>query len=168
MYKRVVVPLDGSELAELALPHAVDLARASGAGIHLVRVVDLTSGQPYGAYLAFEAAGYAEAANLEESESREYLSSTRRQLEARGFRVTTETRRGPASHEINQVVRPDDVVVMATHGRGGLRRWLLGSVAEEVVRHSPVPVLLVRADHPAQASVDAGASVAAATHFESW
>jgi nucleotide-binding universal stress UspA family protein len=168
MYKRVVVPLDGSELAELALPHAVELARVSGAGIHLIRVVDLTSGQPYGAYLAFEAAGYAEAANLEESESREYLSATRRQLEARGFRVTTETRRGPASHEVNQVVQPDDVVVMATHGRGGLRRWLLGSVAEEVVRHSPVPVLLVRADHPVETAAAPGGPVAAATHFESW
>jgi hypothetical protein len=47
---------------------------------------------------------------------------------------------------LTQSVEPGDVIVMATHGRGGVRRWLIGSVAEEVIRHSPVPVLLVRAD----------------------
>ena len=146
MYTRIVVPLDGSELAEVALRHANELSRMSGAPLHLVRVVDVMTGRPYGTYLAVEAAGYAEALKVEELESAAYLAAVKERLERAGYVATTELRRGPASHEITQLARPGDVIVMATHGRGGLRRWLLGSVAEEVVRHAPVPVLLVRAD----------------------
>jgi len=146
MYTRIVVPLDGSELAEVALPNANELSRMSRAPLHLVRVVDVMTGRPHGTYLAVEAAGYAEALKVEETESAAYLAAMKERLERSGYVVTTELRRGPASHEITQLARSGDVIVMATHGRGGLRRWLLGSVAEEVVRHAPVPVLLVRAD----------------------
>jgi nucleotide-binding universal stress UspA family protein len=145
MFKRLVVPLDGSELAEAALTRAEELATLTRAGIHLVRVIDLISGRPMRAYLAMEAAGFAEAAEAEAEESQEYLEDVRRGLTERGFNVTTEIRRGAARSELIELVQPGDVMVMATHGRGGLTRWLLGSVAEDVARHSPVPVLLVRA-----------------------
>lgn len=151
MYKRVVLPLDGSDLAELAIPHAVQLARLTGADLHLVRVIDILGGQAFGAYVAIEAAGYAEATGAELAESAGYLEEIQRRLADRGFRVTTELRRGPAAHEVTQCADAGDVIVMATHGRGGVRRWLLGSVAEEVVRHAPVPVLLVRGDQEAPA-----------------
>ena len=144
MYKRLVVPLDGSELAEAALPRAEELSHLCGAGIHLVRIIDLLSGRPMSAYLAMEAAGFAEATEAAMTESVEYLEEIRRQIADRGYDVTTEVRRGPASSELVQLVQPGDVLVMATHGRGGVSRWLLGSVAEEVARHSPVPVLLIR------------------------
>jgi len=146
MYTRIVVPLDGSVLAEVALPHAEELSRMTGAPLHLVRIVDVVTGRPYGSYLAVEAAGFAEALEVEELEGADYLAALKLRLEQAGFTLTTELRRGPASHEITQVAKPGDVIIMATHGRGGLRRWLLGSVAEEVVRHAPVPVLLIRAD----------------------
>jgi len=161
MYQRIVVPVDGSELAELAIPHAEELSRLTGAELHLVRVVDIVSGHAYGAYIALEATGYAEALNAETIECAEYLSDLRNQLADRGLRVTTETRRGPAAHELTQCVEPGDVIVMATHGRGGVRRWLIGSVAEEVIRHSPVPVLLVRADQAATLKGQAGERIGA-------
>ena len=158
MYKRIVVPLDGSDLAEVALPHAEELSRLTGAGLHLVRVVDIVSGTPYGAYIALEAVGYAEALSAEKTDSVAYLSRMQTRLAARGFSVTTECRRGPAAHELTQSVDLDDVIVMATHGRGGMRRWLIGSVAEEVIRHSPVPVLLVRADQESYFRVESPVS----------
>jgi nucleotide-binding universal stress UspA family protein len=163
MYQRIVVPVDGSELAELAIPHAVELAAVTGADLHLVRVVDIVSGQPFGAYVALEATGYAEALNAEATESMDYLGMLQNRLTARGLRVTTETRRGPAVHELTQCARAGDLIVMATHGRGGVRRWLIGSVAEEVIRHSPVPVLLVRADQDAAFEKQSLASVGAGT-----
>ena len=67
MYTRVVVPLDGSVLAEVALPHAEELSRMTGAPLHLVRIVDVVTGRPYGSYLV-EAAGFAEAVEVEELE----------------------------------------------------------------------------------------------------
>jgi nucleotide-binding universal stress UspA family protein len=166
MYTRIVVPLDGSELAEVALPNANELSRMSGAPLHLVRVVDVMTGRPYGTYLAVEAAGYAEALKVEEIESAAYLASVKERLERAGYAVATELRRGPASHEITQLARTGDVIVMATHGRGGLRRWLLGSVAEEVVRHSPVPVLLVRADSIRSDQVENLTTIGAGVEFD--
>ena len=166
MYKRIVVPLEGSELAEVALRHANELSRMSGAPLHLVRIVDVMTGRPHGAYLAVEAAGYAEALKGEEIESAAYLASVKERLGRAGYSVTTELRRGPASHEITQLVRSGDVIVMATHGRGGVRRWLLGSVAEEVVRHAPVPVLLVRADGVRSDQTEMLTTIGAGAEFE--
>jgi nucleotide-binding universal stress UspA family protein len=166
MYARIVIPLDGSELAELALPHAEEFSRMSSAPVHLVRVVDVVSGRSFGSFVALEAAAHAEVLNLEEIEARRYLDEMRGTLASRGFTVTHEIRRGPASHEITSVARADDLIVMATHGRGGLQRWLLGSVAEAVLRHSPAPVLLVRADAVAVSETDAVTTVGAGAELK--
>ena len=146
MYERIVVPLDGSELAERALPQAEQLARVTDAPLHLVRVVDFTKLEPYGAYgLAIEYAGMAQVLGQEQAEARAYLERVAQDLTDRGLRVSTEVRRGTAARELTGATRPGDLLVMATHGRGGMARWFLGSVAEEVARHATVPVLLVRA-----------------------
>lgn len=146
MYERIVVPLDGSELAERALPTAEELARLTGAPLHIVRVVDLTRLEPYAAYgLAPEFGAMATVLGDEDTAAREYLAATERALTERGVKVTSELRTGTAAREIIALARPQDLVVMASHGRGGVARWFLGSVAEEVARQAPAPVLLVRA-----------------------
>jgi len=146
MFRRVVVPLDGSELAERALPQAEDLARLASAPLHLVRVVDVTS-LLRGAYgLAVEYAAVDPLLRDERAAAQDYLDRMAREVAARGFAVTTELREGLASRELIDIGQPDDLVVMASHGRGGVARWFLGSVAEEVVRRSRAPVLLVRSD----------------------
>jgi nucleotide-binding universal stress UspA family protein len=145
MYARVVVPLDGSELAERVLSHAETLARLLGASLHLVRVVDVARVERYGA-IAVEYAALDLLLEDERVAAREYLAATERDLGERGFTVTTELREGVSSREILAATKPDDLLAMATHGRGGLARWFLGSVAEEVVRRATVPVLLVRAE----------------------
>lgn len=145
MYARIVVPLDGSALAEHALDHARQLATALNIPIHLLRVVDVTRLERYGAYgLALEYAGLAEVAQEEERASREYLDGISAQISQEGLTVTTEIVRGLAVPSITDIAKSNDLIVMASHGRTGLSRWFLGSVAEEVVRKSAGPVLIVR------------------------
>ena len=162
MYQRIVVPLDGSELAERALPKAEELARLAGAPLHLVRVVDVARLGRYGLYgLAIEASALELALEDERNAAQDYLERKQRELSERGVSVTVELREGVVTRELLLLMRPGDVVVMASHGRGGLARWFLGSVAEEIVRRSTVPVLLVRAqpgDGKAETAADAPAT----------
>jgi nucleotide-binding universal stress UspA family protein len=157
MYARIVVPLDGSELAEVALPHAEDLARTLQVPLHLVRVVDFTRLEQYGPYgLAIEYAGMQEVLETENRTAREYLQQVEQRLSAGGLRVTSEFRQGSAARELVAVAQSDDLIVMATHGRSGVTRWFLGSVAEDVVRRAAAPVLIVRANPTDDQSTEAG------------
>lgn len=125
MIGTIVVPLDGSELAERALVYAAGIAERSGAPILLVRAARIGADNP------------------EMNESREYLRKVGNRLSGR---VQFDVTRGRAADVIvetaGQVVDP--IIVMSTHGRGGLHRWLTGSVADEVVRTAGYPVILVR------------------------
>jgi nucleotide-binding universal stress UspA family protein len=135
LYRRILVPLDGSELSERALPFAETLARRSGALLILVRAVEAhvpPGGDVPGAQRT--AVTSAEA----------YLNHVAEGL-APEQAVETGVYYGPAPGGIVEEVclRGADLVVMSTHGRSGLSRLILGSVADYVLRHSPVPVMLV-------------------------
>jgi nucleotide-binding universal stress UspA family protein len=146
MFTRILVPLDGSSLAERALPYAEALAGLLGTAIHIVRVVDVA------AFERFSAIGYApmaagELLADEDTRTASYLADVKRDMEGRGFHVTTDRLRGQVVNELVAQTQEGDLIVMASHGRGGLTRVFLGSVAEGVMRRSTVPVMLVRADH---------------------
>jgi nucleotide-binding universal stress UspA family protein len=146
MYRRIVVPLDGSKLAEMALPQAEELARLTGAPIHLIWVVDYTRLERYGPYALALAYSDAEPMLAEEiAIARTYLLGIEERLVATGLSVDSEVIQGRIARELVAASKPGDVIVMASHGRGGVSRWLLGSVAEDVLRHTAVPVLLVKA-----------------------
>jgi nucleotide-binding universal stress UspA family protein len=146
MFERVVVSLDGSETAERALPAATELSRRLNVPLHLIRVADMAwlglgaadAALPYGAL--------GDTINEEEQAARDYLAEVQKRLEVDGLTVTTEVRAGFAAREIIAAGQPGDLLVMASHGRSGPARWLLGSVAEDVTRRAVSPVLLVRAD----------------------
>ncbi len=138
MSSTILVPLDGSEVAELALPVATNLARAGGARLVLVRVV-WTPGVP--------GIGPGEAIFNAWSEADAYLIGVAKQLAASGVSVE---RRVRYEHPVEGILAETaaehaDLLVMCTHGRTGLARLLYGSVAAGVVHSSSVPVLLVRA-----------------------
>lgn len=158
MYRRIVVPLDGSELAEQALPQAEALAHLTGAPLNFVRVID-PAGQGTLRTVMFHTDALAFQLLLEEERSaaRDYLERIEQDVRDRSLTVTVEYRQGPAADELLAILQPGDLLVMATHGRGGLARWFLGSVAEAVVRRTSAPVLLVRATPPAP-DVSAGGS----------
>jgi nucleotide-binding universal stress UspA family protein len=136
---QVVVPLDGSNLAEGALPHAVTLAQTLHVPLRLIRVL-------YPDH-SFDIAAPA-AGDRGETDAAAYLEGIAGQLRANGLTVTADVRTGAPALILLGELGPDDLVVVASHGRGGMERWLLGSVAEKLVRHAMGPVLLV---HPALA-----------------
>lgn len=155
IYTRIVVPLDGSALAEQALPHALTLARALAIPIHLVRIVDTSGISFIGPGMAIDQASFAallQAIATEEQEAADYLASVSQRLASTGVTVSTAVRGGPIVEELLAILQPGDVVVMTTHGRTGLARWFLGSVAEAVLRRATAPVLIIRPPVASQAS----------------
>lgn len=143
MYTRVVVPLDGSEAAELALDRARALCREHDAPIHLIRIVDVAGTHSYSGFLAMERAGLTAAIEAEDAAAAAYLERLRRRLHDEGLRVATTTHRGHVVQQIVNFLRSGDLLVMTTHGKGRGPRWFLGRVAEEVSRRSRVPIELV-------------------------
>lgn len=144
---RLVVPLDGSPFAEGALPLAAALADILGLPIHLVQVVDsdVRRAAVQAGISAATADARSQAAVRRQAE--EYLAAEAQRLRNRDLAATSEVRTGPAAAELVDAIRPGDLVVLTTRGRGGVKRWLLGSTAETLVRLAPAPVLLVRGVH---------------------
>jgi nucleotide-binding universal stress UspA family protein len=142
--KCIVVPLDGSSLAEKALPCVEDLARKMALEIILMRAYALPP-----AASADEYATYSdELINQLEAEARDYLAEKVQGMKDKGFgKVSSVLSLGYGGEQIILLARktPDNLIAMSTHGRSGIRRWMLGSVTERVVRHSGDPVLIIRA-----------------------
>ena len=142
MYDCILVPTDGSPEVEGALEYAFDLARAHDATVRALYVVNVAG---YGS-LPMEAAleGVSGALREEGRRAVERIEA----LAPDDVEVKTEVLEGSPTRVIVEQAQPGecDLVVMATHGRGGINRLLLGSVTERVVRRAPVPVLTVHVD----------------------
>jgi nucleotide-binding universal stress UspA family protein len=140
MYERILLPTDGSESADAALDHAMDIARQYDAELHVLHVVS--------AAYAEAGPGHATAVETLESHGQETLAEIAERARDAGVVVATEQRQGQPHRSIVEYAKDADVdlVVMGTHGRTGLQRYLLGSVTEKVVRTCDVPVLTVRHD----------------------
>lgn len=138
----VLVPLDGSPLAEEALASAQLLSEAFAAHINLLRVVEPPAYPLYGDGYAY--IPYDEESDL--AEARAYVEDRAANLRAHGLQVSTTVLVGTAGRTIEAVAREEgiDVIAMATHGLGGLGRLVLGSVATDVLRRGIAPVLLTR------------------------
>jgi len=135
--KRILVPLDGSECAENVLPKVEELATELKASMALLRV----------AYAhTFLGTDRTEAEVKVVREAEEYLRRIEDRLKAKGFNVDSHVRYGNDAEEIlDHAAQKDiDFIAMTTHGRSGVKRFLLGSVAEKLLRHSPKPIFLVR------------------------
>jgi len=144
----VFVPLDGSGLAEKTLPHVCALAKVLNLEIHLLRVYTL----PAEAYVIADgviAQGPAQYREELKKEAETYLDGKVAGLRAEGFDrvIATAIQGDAAAGEIIDLAlsTPHDLIAMSTHGRSGIGRWVLGSVAERVIQHSQDPVLLIRA-----------------------
>ena len=138
VYDRILLPTDGSAGTGRVVDHAEELARVHGAEIHALYVIDATSFTG----LPMETSWEGIRTVLEE-ESESALEAVERQVD--DVPVETTTVEGTPSREIVRFATEQtvDAVVMGTHGRGGIDRLLLGSVAERVVRGAPVPVVTV-------------------------
>ena len=146
--QRVVLPLDGSDKSGIAREHAIEMAKALGVGITLVRSISpMAYGDTFADYVPTM---YDDLAGEIEADVRDYLSHEAQQLRDLGVAdVSEKAVDGYAASAILDEVGDDGdaLVVMATHGRAGIGRWVLGSVSDRVVRHSTGPVLVVRPAH---------------------
>lgn len=141
MYDRILVPTDGSEGAETAVDHAIEIAEKFGADVFTVYAVDPSAVPP-------DVAGTGMIESLE-SEGERAIQSIVDRIEAAGVAAEGEVVDGPPSTAILEYIDDHDIdlVIMGTHGRTGLDRVLLGSVTERLVRTAEVPILTVRLEN---------------------
>ena len=148
MFNHILLPLDGSHLAEAALPATMELASKFNSEITLVRVLQ----PPHLIMTAANGSVYAqlltEMRNQSEQDAHLYLRNHQGSLRQQGYIVHTQVVEGENVVDALLQVASSlgvDTIVMSTHGRGGVSRWVFGSVADKVLRHAEVPVLLIRA-----------------------
>jgi nucleotide-binding universal stress UspA family protein len=151
MYERILIALDGSELAERVFPHVEPLAQASGSTLILLRattapekiVAELSTGAVAGAEPMIDPTPILDA---EQQEIREYLDGVAGRLRGAGLTIETDEPEGGAADAILR--RADELgaglIAMTTHGRTGLLHAIFGGVTEEVLHKATCPVLLVR------------------------
>lgn len=145
MYRKIVIPLDGTEMAETAIPHALTMAMSCDyPEIILIRVVQPTA-MVVGDY-ALKPVDLDRVNRANIDEARQYLESVRERIDWGGLAVTIRVLEGSPAETIAEFATEleDDVVVLATHGRAGVKRLLKGSVAEAIVQEACVPVMMVR------------------------
>jgi nucleotide-binding universal stress UspA family protein len=143
--RSIIVPLDGSELAESVLPAAVELAKTLELEILLLRAYPRFN--TYAGADDYNAVNYEVIRGALRDEAQSYLESKVGELKLKGVeKVSFAIPEGSGAGEIVALGRrtPDNLIAMCTHGRSGLKRWVLGSVTEKVVRLSRDPVLIVR------------------------
>lgn len=140
MYKRILVPLDGSETAECILPHVREAAKKYEVEeVILLRVVE-----PIPAW-AIEWGDPTPLQRAEQEASRQYLSRVGSQFRSEGLNAREEIRVGDTAGSIIDFAKENaiDLIALATHGRTGISRWVIGSVADRVLRSSRIPMLVV-------------------------
>lgn len=136
--RRVLVPLDGSELAEQAIPYAIELAKRLNVHIELLRVVRYQMGAGFGLYVE-------DPSGMLEEAVKSYLSEIEKQVREKGVQTSANVLWGfPGARVVDAAqAEPGTIVVMSSHGRSGVGRWVLGSIADKIVRSADVPVLIV-------------------------
>jgi nucleotide-binding universal stress UspA family protein len=148
MYRKILVPLDGSKLAECVLPHVEALAK----GCQVQEVIFARVHEPFRWFSG--ASDYVlserEIARIESEQiavAEKYLKEVVNQVHLDGLKPRSELLTGPIAESIAEYAAKNsvDLIIIATHGRSGVGRWVWGSVADRILRSSCVPVLMVRA-----------------------
>jgi len=154
MFKRILIPLDGSSRAELALPVAARIAQASGGSIHLLQVLNLSAGYDGGMTPIVFAT--EQSAEMEMALSTDYLKSVAASAVLAGIQTTTEVIFGFAAQYILADANAQDIdlIVLCSHGRTGFVGWVLGSVAHTLAHESTVPLLVLREGETALPGTD--------------
>lgn len=145
MYRKILVPLDGSPKSEQSLPVAQQLAEPMGSSLHLLVAVDL------GKVLFVNRndklpTDFERLGNQQAAEAEKYLAEWKARLESQTFEVTTHVEQADPRDAILNFAKSEgiDLVVMTSAGKSNWMRWISGSIADQVLRSAPCPVLVVR------------------------
>jgi nucleotide-binding universal stress UspA family protein len=143
LYKKILIATDGSEKNKKAISYGIEFAKLSGAKLYVVYVVDTAAF----ASIPMDA-GWEMMYELLETEGKDTLKGVEELASNAGLVSESAVLEGHPSHEILEYAKNNDIdlIVVGTLGKGGIDRFLLGSVAEKVTRNSEVPVLVVRSD----------------------
>ena len=145
MYKKILAPLDGSQLAECTLAHT--RAVAKGCQVPKVILLRVIEPIPQGGDIGIEVSEdwRRNAEKGAKAAAKDYLSKVADNLNKDGIAAETAVVSGMAADQILDYAKKNqvDLIVMSSHGRSGISRWVLGSVADRVLRHSAAPVLLI-------------------------
>jgi len=143
-YRNILVPVDGSELSMDAFEQALSLSTMTGSKITVLHVIEFV----YSDLTMMEGAEMISASNLIQSETKEqvkrFLQDFVKKGEEEGVEVRTLVKEGPIAHEIIELSKHYDLIILGSHGRGMITSLIMGSVAEKVSRHASCPVMLVR------------------------
>ena len=141
MYTKILAPLDGSKFSECSLEHV----RAIAQGCGIPEVILLMVNEPVHVGYGMGEDWVRESEAKQKAEAEEYLSRLAKDLKKEGMAASIVLLKGMPAEEILNYAKKNNVglIVMSTHGRAGVSRWLMGSVAERISRYSPVPLLLV-------------------------
>ena len=154
MYKDILVPLDGSDVSASSLPTARQLAEALGARVHLLQISSQTEefAVMRGAEFGTLGSDYSqqvldEVMTAQRDRIEKYLNEVGDELTSAGLNVVKAVEDGQAADKIVDYAEAAeiDLIIMSTHGRGGVRRFLVGSVTDKVIRSTNLPVLVI---HP--------------------
>ena len=140
MYERILVPLDGSITAEQSLPHAIALANLSGAKLIMIRILE-----PFPPVRSLSSANMSMLKQQAREWAVEYFERLSEDLGEQNVLHETVILEGRASVMIEQFAEQNDIdlILLSSRGRTGVTRWLMGSVADRVIRGAKIPVLLV-------------------------
>ena len=151
MYKKIMVPLDGSDLAECVLPHLEAIARGCQiASVVFIRVVDPglpPANFPVGDEFGLYKTDWEQLRKHREKEAEDYLKKLESRLNYSWVQVHTRVVAGKVAETLADYATHNDVdlILIASHGRSGISRWVMGSVADRLLRSACVPVLMIRA-----------------------
>ena len=154
MFKRILVCLDGSKLAEQIIPYVIEEASALKSKVILLQVLSIpgivTPDIPGFPGVPMHTSSMLDRLRKDADKAEDYLEHVAQQLREHGVHVECVTLEGPAGSTITSYTNENniDLIAIATHGYSGLRHILFGSVAEFVVRESRVPILMIRPKHP--------------------
>ena len=146
MYEKIMVPLDGSELAECVLPHVEGFIKGCHvSNVVFVRVVEPITAPVGNVYIGREES--RERESTRKSAVKDYLNQIVDRLKHEGTELYSEVLVGRVADSLADYTEKNDIdlILIATHGRSGVTRWVRGSIADKILRYSNVPVLMVRA-----------------------
>ena len=143
MYRKILVPLDGSNLAECAIEHAKEIAR--GCNVPEIELVTVVKTFFWWEGEVTDPSIYERVEEDERSRAKEYLAKEKKEFEREGLTVNTVILEGNAAQAIIDYAEKNgvDLILMTTHGRSGISRFALGSVTDKVVRTVSMPVLVI-------------------------